>query len=178
MRLKDLAVTGIFTAFIVLCSWVNISNGAVPFTLQLLAVYLIATVLEARNANLCLAIYIIVGAVGVPVFAGFTGGVSHILGSTGGFIVSFLTITPIYTLIMLPFKNQKKHRSLCKFLACFVGLVVCYVIGVAWAKYISGSTASLSRLLEVCVLPFIVPDIIKILCAIFISNRIKKFVYR
>ena len=81
----------VFAVLIAICSWISIPT-TVPFTLQTFAVFLAVGVLGGKRGSLSVLIYILLGAVGIPVFAGFSGGFGILLGQTGGYIVGFLCI--------------------------------------------------------------------------------------
>ena len=89
MKTRELAYTGILAALIAVCSWISIPT-AVPFTLQTFAVFLTLGLLGGRLGTLAVTVYLLLGAVGLPVFAGFHGGLGAFLGATGGYLVGFL----------------------------------------------------------------------------------------
>ena len=88
MKTRELAYTGILAALIAVCSWISIPT-AVPFTLQTFAVFLTLGLLGGRLGTLAVTVYLLLGAVGLPVFAGFHGGLGAFLGATGGYLVGF-----------------------------------------------------------------------------------------
>ena len=85
----DLVYIAVFAVLMAVCSWISVPT-AVPFTLQTFAVFMAVGVLGGRRGTMAVALYIILGAVGVPVFAGMTGGIGILTGTTGGYIVGFL----------------------------------------------------------------------------------------
>ena len=89
MRTQELARAALFAALIAICSWISIPT-AVPFTLQTFAVFLALGVLGGKLGTLSVAVYLLLGAVGLPVFAGFQGGLGALLGATGGYLAGFL----------------------------------------------------------------------------------------
>ena len=86
---RDLVLIALFAALMAICSWISIPT-TVPFTLQTFAVFVAAGLLGGKRGTIAVLVYILLGAVGLPVFAGFTGGVGILLGSTGGYIIGFL----------------------------------------------------------------------------------------
>ena len=118
-------------------------------------------------------IYIVLGAVGVPVFAGFTGGIGILFGTTGGYIIGFLFTGLLYWLIT-HFFGEKLPVMI---LALVLGLAVCYAFGTAWFMIVyaknSGSVGLLTAL-GWCVFPFILPDCVKMALAILIGKRLPK----
>ncbi|MEI3229118.1 MAG: biotin transporter BioY [Lachnospiraceae bacterium] len=88
-KTRDMVYIAIFAVLIAICSWISIPT-TVPFTLQTFAVFLAVGVLGGKRGTLSILIYLLLGAIGVPVFAGFTGGIGIVLGTTGGYIIGFL----------------------------------------------------------------------------------------
>ncbi|MBR6474866.1 MAG: biotin transporter BioY, partial [Lachnospiraceae bacterium] len=91
----DLIYMAIGAALIAACSWITIPF-MVPFTLQTFAVFTIVGLLGGRKGFLSILVYILLGAVGLPVFSGFKGGIGVLAGTTGGYIIGFLFIALIY----------------------------------------------------------------------------------
>ena len=86
---KDIALTALFVAVMAVCSWISIP-ATVPFTLQTFGVFLSVGLLGGKRGSLAVLVYLLLGAVGLPVFSGFTGGIGHLLGPTGGYIIGFI----------------------------------------------------------------------------------------
>ncbi|MDE6767635.1 MAG: biotin transporter BioY, partial [Eubacterium sp.] len=111
----------------------------------------------------------------VPVFQGFTSGVSIIAGSTGGYIIGF-----IFTALIVGFVSDKWNGKLVPLIISMViGILVCYAFGTAWfaVVYARESTpATLGTILGWCVIPFLIPDAVKIVIASILTNRLKRFV--
>ena len=86
---RDMALVALMTALMAICSWISIPT-TVPFTLQTLGVFLACALLGGKRGSLAVFVYLLLGALGLPVFAGFSGGAGALLGSTGGYILGFL----------------------------------------------------------------------------------------
>ena len=169
-KVLDLVYVAIGAALIAICSWISIPT-AVPFTLQTFAVFFVLLLLGGERGTLATLIYVLLGAVGVPVFSGFSGGVGILFGSTGGYILGFLFIGLIYILFMRLFKN----KIVIKVAALVLGLAVCYAFGTAWFMHVymqSSGEVGLLTVLGWCVFPFIVPDLLKLALAVVIARRI------
>ena len=152
---------GVSAALIAICSWIQIPL-TVPITLQTMGVCLVSGLLGLKRGTLATLVYIVLGAIGVPVFAGFSGGMGVILGSTGGYIVGF-----IFTALIVGFVSM------------VIGIPVCYAFGTAWFAVVynkANDPASLATILGWCVTPFLIPDAVKIVIAAILTNRLKKFV--
>ncbi|MBQ9065581.1 MAG: biotin transporter BioY [Blautia sp.] len=174
-KTTDIVYTGMFVVLIAICAWINVPM-AVPFTLQTFGVFMAVETLGGRRGTLAVLVYILLGAAGVPVFAGFSGGIAPLFGSTGGYIIGFL----FSALVMWAIESLFGHKPLVTILAMLAGLLVCYLFGTIWFMVVysrSGSTASLLTVLGWCVFPFIIPDLAKIGLAYLLSQRVKKAVH-
>lgn len=167
IKTSDIATVSLGAALMCICSWIQFPS-AVPFTLQTFAVFFIATALGFKKSLAATAVYILLGAVGLPVFAGFQGGIGALMGATGGFILAFIPASAIVSLSCEKFGKGLVSASL----FCFVGLLFCYIAGSLWYSFVYGGGNLISGFF-VCVLPFIIPDIAKILLAVTVSRRIK-----
>ena len=146
----------LFAAIIAICSWIQIPL-TVPFTLQTFAVFCTLGILGGKNGTISVLLYIILGAVGVPVFAGFSGGVGVLLGTTGGYIIGFLFTALLYWVITHFFGDKLPVMII----AMALGLVVCYAFGTAWFMLVYARTTGAVGLMTAlgwCVFPFILPD--------------------
>lgn len=167
----DLVYISIGAVLIAICSWISIPT-AVPFTFQTFAVFFVLLLLGGKRGTVAILVYVLLGAVGVPVFAGFGGGIGILLGSTGGYILGFLFIGLIYML----FTRFLKKKMIVKVAALLLGLVVCYTFGTAWFMYVyikNSGTVGLVTVLGWCVFPFIVPDLVKLALAVVIAKRVE-----
>ena len=120
----DMVYIGIFTVLIAVCSWISIP-AAVPFTLQTFGVFMAVEVLGGKRGTMAVLVYILMGAVGIPVFAGFQGGIGVIFNTTGGYIVGFLCSA----LIMWAAESLFGKKPLVRLLSMAAGLIACYVLG-------------------------------------------------
>lgn len=167
----DMVYIGIFTVLIAVCSWISIP-AAVPFTLQTFGVFMAVEVLGGKRGTMAVLVYILMGAVGIPVFAGFQGGIGVIFNTTGGYIVGFLCSA----LIMWAAESLFGKKPLVRLLSMTAGLIACYVLGTIWFMVVYGRTTGAVGLMTVlgwCVIPFIIPDLVKIGLAYFISRKIR-----
>ncbi|MCR5670192.1 MAG: biotin transporter BioY [Butyrivibrio sp.] len=170
-KVSDLVYIAIGAALITICSWISIPT-AVPFTLQTFAVFFVLILLGGERGTVATLVYVLLGAVGVPVFAGFTGGFGILLGNTGGYIWGFLFIGLIYIVMTKFFKKS----IVIKIAALVIGLAVCYAFGTAWFMHVymkSSGEVGLLTVLGWCVFPFIIPDLLKLALAVVISKKIE-----
>ncbi len=165
----DMVYIAVFAVLIAICSWISIPT-TVPFTLQTFAVFLAVGVLGGKRGSLSVLIYILLGAVGIPVFAGFSGGFGILLGSTGGYIIGFL----FSALLMWGMEALLGKKTWVLGLSMVLGLIVCYAIGTVWFMVVytkNSGPVELAAVLSWCVIPFIIPDLIKIALALVLSKR-------
>lgn len=171
-KTQALTRTAMGAVIIALCSWISIP-AAVPFTLQTFGIFLVLAALGSRQGSVAVAVYILLGLIGLPVFAGFSGGPGALLGPTGGYIVGFAFIGPACMLAdRLPVPALV--RSV---LGNLASLVICYGFGTFWfirVSAASGSVYSLPAVLAMCVVPFILPDCIKLALALTVGRRLAR----
>lgn len=172
LRTLDFAYIALFAVLITISAWISIPF-AVPFTLQTFAVFLSLMTLGGRRGFYAVLVYLLMGAVGFPVFSGFQGGLGVLMGASGGYLTGFLAIALLYRIIASggypsPFRMQ---------IASLIGLIACYSLGTIWfsAGYAHASSGSFLSALTVCVLPYVIPDLIKLALAFTISRRLKQF---
>jgi len=174
MKTASLVYTAIAVTLIAVCSWINLPT-TVPFTLQTLAVFAVLLILGGKRGTAATLIYILMGALGIPVFAGFSGGMGVLLGSTGGYLIGFILMGLIY----LGMTHALGEKLPVQIAALLLGLLACYAFGTAWFMYIymrdTGSVGLLT-VLSWCVFPFILPDLAKLAVAVLLARRIKPMI--
>ncbi|MDY5820244.1 MAG: biotin transporter BioY [Candidatus Borkfalkiaceae bacterium] len=178
MKVRDMVRIALFVAIIAVCSWLTVQIPAVPFTMQTFAVFLACFMLGWWKALISVSIYVLLGLVGAPVFSGFRGGVSALVGPTGGYILGFIAQCLVYGLITICF-GKYRDNVFVKIGASVVGLAVLYTFGTLWYAFIytNGTTEQIYGILLKCVVPFIIPDLAKMALAYAVSfsvNRILK----
>ena len=168
MKTRDLVVCSLFAAMTAVLSQISIPlpNG-IPLTLQLLAVFLCGVILGAKKGFISTLVYVALGAIGLPVFAGFTGGFQYIVGYSGGFIISF----PLVAFI-IGFVSEKTDNMVLILLSTILGLIVSYTIGTLVFSLVTN--ASISASLAACVIPCIFTDLLKCFVATVIGLKLKE----
>lgn len=172
MTTLELVYVALCAALMAVCSWIQIPT-TVPFTLQTFGVFMAVGLLGGKLGTLSILVFVILGAVGVPVFAGFSGGLGVLAGPTGGYIIGFIFSGLIMWLIEKFFGRKLVPLAV----AMVAGLIVCYAFGTAWFMVVyanQGNAVSLGTALLWCVVPFIVPDIVKIALALSLSKVLRK----
>ena len=172
LSIRAMAQVGVLTAVLAVLSQISIPlPSGVPITLQTLAVALCGFVLGAKRGALSVALYILLGGIGLPVFAQFTAGLGTLLGMTGGYIVGFIFIGLIYWLAVSLFGK----KLWVQIVSLLLGLAICYAFGTFWfmTVYAKQSGAiGLATALSWCVIPFILPDLAKLGLALVLSRRL------
>ena len=172
MKTLDMAYIALFAVLMAICSWIAIP-AAVPFTMQTFGVFLAVAVLGGKRGTLAVGTYLLMGAVGLPVFAGFSGGIGYMLGSTGGYIVGFL----LSAIVMWAMEKIPGKREWLLPISMGLGLLVCYAFGTGWFMVVYGKNTGpigLMTALGWCVIPYILPDLGKIALAMLLQKRLKK----
>lgn len=170
----DIALIPLFSAIIALCAWITVPIPGIPFTMQVFGVFASLAVLGAKKGLISIIVYILLGAVGVPVFSGFNGGIGVLLGATGGYIIGFMVSAGAYLLLTQIIKNESRTAMFLK-MAC--SHVFCYLFGSVWYLiFYTKNTGHIGffSVLMACVIPYIIPDLAKIALAVFLGGEVKK----
>lgn len=170
----DMVYIAIFAVLMAICSWISIPME-VPFTLQTFGVFIAVGILGGKRGTLSVLVYILLGAVGVPVFAGFSGGIGVLFNTTGGYIIGFL----LSALAMWGIVTLFGRKPVVQILFMLVGLVICYAFGTVWFMIVYSSAngaVGLGMVLGWCVIPFIIPDLVKIALAFVVSRKLRQYV--
>ncbi|MBQ4118794.1 MAG: biotin transporter BioY [Clostridia bacterium] len=165
-KIKKIAETAIFTAIIAALSWISIFTPfGVNLTLQLFGVCLAGFYLGAKMGVVATAVYITVGAAGLPVFSSFTGGIGILFGTSGGFLWGFLASSALCGVA------STQNKKVLKYLLMVLAVLICHTAGVIqfcivsgvnmWAGFVTAS------------LPFLVKDFILVFLADFVAKKIK-----
>ena len=167
----DLVYIALFTVLITICSWISIP-APVPFTLQTFSVFAACYMLGGRRAALSVVVYLLLGTAGLPVFAGFTGGAGILLGSTGGYLIGFILTTLLFSI----FEKMFGRHPVTDIIGLILGLLSCYFFGTIWFMKVyaraNGAIGWISAL-SWCVIPFIIPDLIKLALAVIVGSRVR-----
>ena len=171
---KDLVYIAIFASLLAICSWISIDT-VVPFTLQTFGVFLTCGLLGGRRGTLSILLYLLMAAVGIPVLAGFTGGLGILLGVTGGYVIGFV----LAALLIWGIERFFGDRLWLLGVGMVLGMIVCYFFGTVWYMVVytrTEGTLSVLTALSWCVFPFIIPDAVKIALALALTARLRRYV--
>ena len=169
-RTRSIAFVALTVAITAVSAWVTVPLGPVPFTLQTFAIFAVCGLLGGKRGTVSVLVYLLLGAVGAPVFAGFRGGFASLIGTTGGYLVGFILLALIITLAQARWGLGQWVFVL----SAAVGLLVCYAFGTAWflIVYTRTGAITLGVVLAKCVLPFLLPDAIKLALATLLRARL------
>lgn len=166
MKTNKLVYCALFAALTGILSLISIPTQPVPVNLAMFAVLLAGGMLGKKYGTLSIVVYILLGIVGIPVFAGFRAGVAVIAGPTGGYVLGY-TVTAFVTGMVC--EKTRKLRYTIPFMTLAVAL--CYAVGTIW--YCVGYKVDFISAFMVCVLPFIVGDLFKIIIASVVIKKYK-----
>ena len=170
--LRALIITAIFAALLCVTAPLSIPAGVAPISLATFTVYVAAAVLGKKRAAAAVLVYILLGALGVPVFAGFRGGFQVIAGVTGGYIVGYIPCAFVAGLFAERFGGKKLWCAL----GMVLGTLCCYAFGTAW--YAISASAPFGAAVAGCVLTYLPGDAIKIAAATLLSALLRPVVAR
>lgn len=165
-----MTLIALFAAVISITSFISIPLFGVPITLQTLGVFSSLFLLGGRRGTISVAVYIALGALGLPIFSGFTGGVGRLFDATGGFIIGFLVAALVYWLIsrlVVPSLRMAVVSAVCAHLTL-------YLVGALWFYIGYSDGAGFFSTLALTVLPFLLPDALKLFLTVFMCEKIKK----
>lgn len=171
MKTSDLTKSALGAVLLALSAFLTVPM-AVPFTLQIFAVVCLCLVIGAERSAFSLLLYVVLGALGLPIFSGFSGGVGHLFGPSGGYIVGFF----FFPLVCRCFAVTRTSASRKILFVMLLGLFACYAVGSVWfCLYyrFSGVEKAFLSTLAVTVLPYVIPDVLKITLAVAVAKRLK-----
>lgn len=173
-RLRSMVFVALMAAFLCIFSPISIPLYPVPITLQTFAVFVASALLGWKKGVIAVFIYLLVGLIGLPVFSGWTGGFSSFATPSSGYIIGFL-----FTALLTGFLIDRFSRRIWIYpLAMIAGLLVCYLFGTVWfLVYMNvwmATPYTLWQALLVCVIPFLVGDVLKIITAAVLCYPLRK----
>ena len=168
MNIKKTAIIGILAAIICIFAPFSVPVGAIPISLSTFAIYIVSCSVNKKYSLPAIAIYILIGVVGLPVFSSFAGGLQIISGYTGGYIIGYIPCAFIIGMLTDKYENNKIIYPV----SMVTGTAICYLCGTLWYMY--RAECGFSQAVTICIIPFIIGDIIKIIAASCIGITLKK----
>lgn len=172
-RLRDLIFISLSAALTVICAYISIPL-TVPITMQTFAVFFALNFLGARRGTLCALLYLSLGAIGLPVYSNGGAGIGVLFGATGGYMIGWV----IAGLVMWLLEQLIGRALWAQGVSMLTGLTISYICGTAYFAFVYADIEGLWQVLSVCVIPFIIPDLIKLALALFLGTRMKKILSR
>lgn len=172
MKPQILAQCALFAALMCVCAWISVPLPDIAFTLQTFTLFLTLGLLGGKNGSIVCVVYLLLGVVGLPVFSGFRGGLGVLLGTTGGYVIGFLAAALVYWAVTHFWGESLAVRLT----SLILGLFACYVFGTVWFLVVylqGGSVIGLGAVLAKCVLPYLIPDGIKLALALMLTEKLK-----
>ena len=169
-KLKTRILIALFSVILLICSRISIPY-VIPFSLQSLGIFLTLGILGGKRGLLSILIYLALGLIGIPISATGEAGINLFLTPTAGYLIGWILCGILFWIIETKFGNRNKTRII----AFSIGTIVCYIVGTIWFVLIcthNNTTISVWTALCYCVFPFILFDIIKLLIANAITNKL------
>lgn len=163
MNVRKMVLSSLFASLMAVCAWISIPVPPISVTLQTFGVLMALGILGGKWGTVSIGLYLAMGVAGLPVFAGFRGGASALLDASGGFLWGFLAGGLVYWAV----------ERLGKLLAFVLCQLICYICGCLWFSVWAGN-AGIGAAVLACVVPYVVPDGLKLWLALQLSGRIAR----
>ena len=163
LNIRKMVQCSLFASLIAVCSWICVPVPPVAVTMQTFGLLLTLGTLGGKWGSVSVLLYLLMGLIGLPVFAGFRGGAAALLDATGGFLWGFLAGALVYWM-------AEKFGKLLPGVLC---QLACYLCGCLWFSFWAGGAGFLPALMT-CVVPYLIPDAVKLCLAYRLSDRIGK----
>ena len=176
LRTRDLTHIALLTALMAVCSQIATPKTplTVPFTFQTFALFAALLMLGGRRGLWVTSIYLLLGAAGLPVFSGFQGGLGVLLGTTGGYLIGFVFSALVYWLVEVRL-GGRPGAPVC---GCLLGMLAYYAFGTVWFLVVyarAKGPIGLGAALGMCVVPFLIPDLLKLALAVLLARRMGRY---
>ncbi len=166
-KTKNMVLCALLAALMAVLSQIVVPFGPVPFNLGVLGAFLAGMLLLPLWACASMGTYLLLALVGMPVLAGMQGGPGALFGKTGGYIIGYIAIALLTSVAVNKSDKTALHIS-----AMLLGLLICYALGTAWFMFIT--KLGIAESLAYCVLPFVIPDLIKMFTSYILGKNIKR----
>ena len=167
MSNRQVARCGVCIALLAVSAWITVPLGPVPFTMQTFVLALLPQIMRTRDALFTVVVYLLLGAMGAPMFSGFQGGRGVLLGPTGGYLLGFAAGMPVAGAVAHADVLPRRARCVAAGIAL---LAVSYVLGTLQLMNVYALDAPAA--LAVAVVPFVVPDVVKVVASAGVAERV------
>lgn len=165
-QIYKLTVCSLMAAVMCVLGPLSIPVGPVPVSLTSFVIYLTVFLLGPKLSVVSCLVYLAIGAVGFPVFSGFQGGLQKLAGPTGGYLIGFVLTAFTGGIII-----EKSNNSFTKITGLFAATLITYLFGTLW--FIFQTKCTFGYAITVCVLPFVLFDVIKIIIATLLGQSLR-----
>lgn len=172
-RSESIAFSGLSIALLAVCSWISIPFGPVPFTLQTMMLAFIVVLFPPREALMSVLGYLLIGAIGVPVFSNMTGGLGVIMGPTGGFLIGFGVGTGLAALVSSLWKEPEGRLARSVREATFAAIVLLCSYACGWVQFMAVTGMGPLAAFAVSIAPFIMLDVVKMAVGVSFAHMLK-----
>ena len=162
-----LVTAALMAALMCILGPLSVPIGPIPVSLTILVISFALYLLGAKWGTVSVLVYLLLGAIGLPVFSGFAGGLQKLAGPTGGYLIGFIFLAIVAGLFM----EKSDYKIVWSVIGLVLGIAIAYLFGTAWFMFQTKS--ALSYALSVCVLPFIPFDAIKIILATVLGKSVR-----
>lgn len=168
-----LVLSALFTALIVVGSYLTIPFIPVPLVLANFFALLAGLLLGPLWGGVAVLLYLVLGAAGLPVFSGGSGGFGHFASPTGGFLVGYLLSAIAAGLVVHGLKGRRTSPGLGRLaLAGILGLIVLYAIGLPWFQAVLAAKFATLWAAFLFMSPYLVGDLVKVAAAVILSRSL------
>ncbi|MCL2124428.1 MAG: biotin transporter BioY [Oscillospiraceae bacterium] len=169
---RSMVLTALFAAILCVVAPFSITIGPIPLSFATFVIYLAAATLGWKRGTLAVVLYIMLGAVGLPVFSNFGGGFQKIAGLTGGYIIGYIPCAIAIGLIV----EKLRRRFVSYVIGMVAGTILLYACGTVWFVLVTGNTLASALLLTA--VPFLPGDAAKIVVACIVSPQLNALTRR
>jgi len=171
-KLRWMVLASLMAALTAVGAYIHVPIGPVPIVLSTLFVLLSGLLLGSRWGLASMGLYLLVGAIGIPVFAGGKGGFAHFLGPTGGYLFGYVLAAGVVGLI----SEHSRGLLILDIFAILVGSIAIYGLGVPWLKMVT--QMSWTKTLMVGMVPFLIGDAMKAAVAVVLARSVRPILKR
>jgi biotin transport system substrate-specific component len=167
---KDMCLCSLFAALLAVCAWISIPIFSAPITLQTFGIFLALLTLGGFRGSIAVGLYLLLGLIGLPVFAGFKGGIYMLALPSGGFLIGFLLAALLYWGITAEFSPTKWG----KLIALAIAMIPCYGLGLWWMMRFLSRPATFFDYAG-ALSPYLLLDAVKCFLAWQVSHALRRF---
>lgn len=168
----NMVMMALFAAVTCVLAPLAVPVGPVPVSLTNLVIFISSYVLGWKRGTVTYIVYLLIGLAGLPVFSGFEGGIGKFAGPTGGYLVGFVLTSVICGMFIETWNKPGLRSILFQTLGMVLGMIAAYVFGTAWFCFSTGT--AVFPALALCVFPFIIGDLIKMVIAFTIGPVMRR----